>query len=67
MNETAEPTAEDYLRAAAYRLIAFLEECNDADIRAGMGAILGLGSEDEQVAFERSIAEAIKLGMTENR
>ena len=41
------------------RVIAFLERCEDGDIEAGIGAILGLGSQEDIARFRRGIAEAI--------
>jgi hypothetical protein len=51
-------TGKDLVEAAE-RVIAFLETCGDADIRAGVGYILGNGSQRDIVEFKGKIADAI--------
>jgi hypothetical protein len=45
--------------AAVDRVIKFLETCEDGDIRAGVGAILGLGSDETIKRFREGLADAI--------
>jgi hypothetical protein len=45
---------------AAERVIAFLETCGDSDIEAGVGYILGNGSQPDIAEFKGKIADAIR-------
>lgn len=49
----------DEANAAAERVVEFLQQCDDPDIRAGVGAILGLGNDEKISAFKDGIASAI--------
>ncbi len=48
---------------AADSVIKFLEQCGEADIEAGVGAVFGLGSPEEKAAFKAGIAVAIERHM----
>lgn len=49
------------LEAAVERVLKFLTHCGDADIEAGVGYILGNGSEQEIAQFKRGIRNAIRI------